>query len=60
MAKTSVLFRNKRKEHSIQHRNRCQICGRPKGFMRFFGLCRICFRTLAGNGLLPGVRKSSW
>ncbi len=60
MAKTSVLFRNNRKKNSIQYKNRCQICGRPKGFLRFFGLCRICFRTLSGNGLLPGVRKSSW
>jgi small subunit ribosomal protein S14 len=40
--------------------NRCQICGRPKGYMRKFGICRICFRKMAHEGLLPGVTKSSW
>lgn len=60
MAKLSAIFRNKKRTGTVQYRNRCQICGRPRGFLRFFGLCRICFRTLAGNGLLPGVRKSSW
>ncbi|MFA5879389.1 MAG: type Z 30S ribosomal protein S14 [Candidatus Margulisiibacteriota bacterium] len=60
MAKLSAIVRNKRKAGTVQFRNRCQICGRPHGYMRFFGLCRICFRTLAGNALLPGVKKSSW
>ncbi|TSC80667.1 MAG: small subunit ribosomal protein S14 [Candidatus Peregrinibacteria bacterium Gr01-1014_25] len=40
--------------------NRCNLCGRRHGFMRFFGICRICFRELAANGDIPGVRKSSW
>lgn len=40
--------------------NRCQLCGRRHGYMRFFGICRICFRELATNGELPGVKKSSW
>lgn len=40
--------------------NRCWKCGRKRGFMRRFGLCRICFRELANAGLIPGVRKSSW
>jgi len=40
--------------------NRCPICGRPRGFLRKFGICRICFRGLAANGKLPGVVKSSW
>ena len=40
--------------------NRCQLCGRRHGYMRFFGICRICFRELATNGELPGVTKSSW
>jgi len=40
--------------------NRCQLCGRRHGYMRFFGICRICFRELAANGDIPGVTKSSW
>ncbi|MBI5156115.1 type Z 30S ribosomal protein S14 [Candidatus Peregrinibacteria bacterium] len=40
--------------------NRCGLCGRRHGFMRFFGICRICFRELAMNGEIPGVTKSSW
>ena len=60
MAKLSMIVKNVRKKGTIQYRNRCNICGRPRGFIRMFGLCRICFRTLAGNGMLPGIRKSSW
>ncbi|MFW6052538.1 MAG: type Z 30S ribosomal protein S14 [Desulfosalsimonas sp.] len=40
--------------------NRCPICGRSRAFMRKFGICRICFRNMASDGLLPGVKKSSW
>jgi len=40
--------------------NRCTLCGRRHGFMRFFGVCRICFREAATNGDIPGVTKSSW
>ncbi|MCF8024053.1 MAG: type Z 30S ribosomal protein S14 [Desulfobacteraceae bacterium] len=40
--------------------NRCPICGRSRAFMRKFGICRICFRNMASEGLLPGVKKSSW
>lgn len=39
---------------------RCSICGRKRGYMREFGICRICFRELANKGLIPGVKKSSW
>ena len=46
--------------HAVQQRNRCAICGRPRGYMRRFALCRICFRERALEGLLPGVTKSSW
>ena len=60
MAKKSMVIKNKRKVGTSQHRNRCNICGRPRGYMRFFGICRICFRTLACVGKLPGVTKSSW
>ena len=41
-------------------RNRCQVNGRPRGFMREFGISRVKFRQLAGAGLIPGVKKSSW
>ena len=45
---------------SVRQRNRCKRCGRPRGYMRKFGLCRICFRSLALQGYLPGVIKASW
>lgn len=41
-------------------RNRCQLTGRPRGFLRKFQISRICFREMASNGLIPGVTKSSW
>jgi len=44
----------------IRHRNRCFRCGRPRGYMRKFNLCRICFRQLALAGEIPGVIKASW
>ena len=40
--------------------NRCPICGRPRAYLRKFGICRICFRTMALRGEIPGVIKSSW
>lgn len=43
-----------------RHRNRCFRCGRPRGFLRKFKLCRICFRKLALAGEIPGVIKASW
>lgn len=45
---------------STRKYNRCQLCGRPRGFLRRFSLCRICFRELAWKGELPGVKKASW
>ncbi|HUQ93144.1 MAG TPA: type Z 30S ribosomal protein S14 [Bryobacteraceae bacterium] len=45
---------------AVKHRNRCFRCGRPRGYLRKFGLCRICFRKLALAGEIPGVTKSSW
>ncbi|MFB3053394.1 MAG: type Z 30S ribosomal protein S14, partial [Dehalococcoidia bacterium] len=44
----------------VRHRNRCGRCGRPRAYLRTFGLCRICFREFALLGHLPGVKKSSW
>lgn len=43
-----------------RYRNRCPLCGRPRGYYRKFDMCRICFRMLALQGDLPGVVKSSW
>ena len=61
MAKLSKIVKSRRPpRYRVQQRNRCQLCGRPRAFMRKFGLCRICFRELAVTGVLPGVRKSSW
>ena len=61
MAKVSQIIKSQRKpKFPVQHRNRCKRCGRPRGYMRMFALCRICFRELALVGQLPGVRKSSW
>ncbi len=61
MAKKSKIARaNRAPKYAVQQRNRCQLCGRPRGYMRRFGLCRICFRELAVTGQIPGVRKSSW
>jgi ribosomal protein S14 len=44
----------------IRIRNRCQLTGRPRAVYRKFGVCRIVFREMASNGLIPGVRKASW
>ncbi len=60
MAKKSIVIREARRKHTIQVRNRCRACGRPRGFIRRFALCRICFRELALQGKIPGVVKSSW
>lgn len=45
---------------STRQHNRCKICGRPRGYLRRFGMCRICFRELAWKGEIPGVKKASW
>lgn len=47
-------------KYAIRLRNRCRLCGRPRGYIRKFGLCRLCFRKLALEGEIPGVIKSSW
>ena len=60
MAKKCMTYREQRREFPNQVRNRCRICGRPRGYMRRFGLCRICFRDLALKGQIPGVTKSYW
>ena len=60
MAKKSIIEREKRRKYKVRVRNRCQRCGRPRGYIRRFQLCRICFRELALEGEIPGVSKSSW
>lgn len=61
MAKTSQIVKSMRTpKYAVRHRNRCKLCGRPRAYMRKFGVCRICFRELATTGKLPGVTKSSW
>ncbi|NQV12360.1 type Z 30S ribosomal protein S14 [Candidatus Uhrbacteria bacterium] len=61
MAKKSLIAKAKRKpKFASRVVRRCWKCGRPRGFMRDFGLCRICFRELANKGEVPGITKSSW
>ncbi|MBL7203862.1 MAG: type Z 30S ribosomal protein S14 [Desulfobacteraceae bacterium] len=61
MARKSLIVKAQRKQKfSARHYNRCPICGRSRAFLRKFGICRICFRTLASKGEIPGVVKSSW
>ncbi|TNF74943.1 MAG: type Z 30S ribosomal protein S14 [Acidobacteria bacterium] len=61
MATTAKIAQiSKSPKFSVRRRNRCRRCGRPRGYLRKFGLCRICFRNLALEGYLPGVIKASW
>ncbi|MFZ5392146.1 MAG: type Z 30S ribosomal protein S14 [Patescibacteria group bacterium] len=61
MAKKSLIVKaNRKPKFSTRKYNRCALCGRPRGFLRKFGICRICFRELAVKGELPGIKKSSW
>ena len=61
MATTARIAKAKKTpKYKIRVRNRCQLCGRPRGFLRKFRLCRLCFRSLALRGEIPGVIKSSW
>jgi small subunit ribosomal protein S14 len=61
MARKSMMEKlRKAVKFSTRARNRCLICGRPRGFIGKFDMCRICFRNLALRGELPGVVKSSW
>ena len=61
MARTSLKVKNKRKpKFSTRAYTRCERCGRPHSVLKKYGICRICFRELANDGKLPGVKKSSW
>ncbi len=61
MARKAMIEKaNRPAKYSTRQRNRCQLCGRPRGFIRIFKMCRLCFRKYALEGLLPGVKKTSW
>ncbi|HSA31414.1 MAG TPA: type Z 30S ribosomal protein S14 [Candidatus Omnitrophota bacterium] len=61
MARKAMILKSQRKpKFSARQYNRCKLCGRPRGYLRRFGLCRICFRELAWKGEIPGIRKASW
>lgn len=61
MAKKSMIARAQKKPKFVTRViRRCFKCGRRHGFMRDFGICRICFREMAGRGEIPGVKKASW
>ena len=61
MAKKSMIVKcEKKQKYPVREYNRCNLCGRPRGYMRKFQMCRICFRKLANEGMIPGVTKSSW
>ncbi len=58
--RAAIIKANSKLKYAIRVRNRCKICGRPRAFLRKFGLCRICFRNLSLAGYIPGVTKASW
>jgi len=61
MAKESLVVKSARKQrYRTREYNRCSRCGRPRGYYREFGVCRICLRELAHEGVIPGLTKSSW
>ena len=61
MAKKSMVAKwKKQKKFKVREYNRCKLCGRPRAYIRDFGICRECFRKFAAEGLIPGVVKSSW
>ena len=61
MAKTALIMKAQRPpKFKVRASNRCKLCGRPRGYLRKFEMCRICFRELALKGEVPGVVKASW
>jgi len=61
MARKAMIEKsNRTPKFKVRKRNRCSLCGRSRGYMRDFGICRICFRELAHQGVIPGVIKASW
>jgi len=61
VAKKCLIAKQKRPpKFSVRRYNRCELCGRARGYLRKFDLCRICFRQLANQGKIPGITKASW
>lgn len=61
MAKKALIEKSQKEpKFPVQKYNRCNRCGRPRAYMRRFGICRICFRKMALEGVIPGVVKASW
>jgi len=61
MAKVCMIEKAKREpKFKVRAHNRCNLCGRPRAYLRKFGMCRLCFRMLALEGKIPGVIKASW
>ena len=61
MAKKALIVKSRREpKFKVRKHNRCSICGRSRGYIRDYGICRLCFRELAHQGKIPGVRKASW
>jgi small subunit ribosomal protein S14 len=61
VAKKSMMAKAQRpQKFKVREYNRCPLCGRPRAFLRKFGICRVCFRNMASRGELPGVVKASW
>jgi len=61
MARKALVEKSMREpKYSTRSKNRCRLCGRARGYMRKFQICRICFRNLAREGKIPGVLKASW
>jgi len=58
--KSQIAKSEKKPKYLTRVVRRCFRCGRKRGYMKKFGLCRICFREMANNGLIPGIKKSSW
>jgi small subunit ribosomal protein S14 len=59
-SKSKIAAFNRTPKFTTRLRRRCKLCGRPRGVYRKFGICRICFRKMADQGIIPGVRKASW
>lgn len=61
MARKALIEKSEKSpKFAVRARNRCKLCGRPRAYMRIFMMCRMCFRKNALEGLLPGVKKTSW
>lgn len=58
--KVDLVNIDKKRKFAVRHRNRCRICGRSRGYLRKFDMCRCCFRERALKGEIPGVVKASW